>query len=1123
MTSLHQLVRIAGRFQRSVRIDTDLDAPQALEGFVCPSSSADVLKTMAHHIVESGHTAFTWTGPYGGGKSSLVIALAMAISSNDRLRKAATRALDESTAAALRKGFPAKPKGWRVVPVIGRRCALSQLIGEALEARGLISRSRTWTDASVLKEIDRLASDQPKLFGGLVLIIDELGKVLEGAAQDNNDVYLLQQIAERAARSNRRLVVVGILHQAFDEYAQRLSRESRDEWAKIQGRFVDIIINTTGNEQLELLSRAIEGKGTPKTPGEQANSVAAAMSPGRVPVARHTASLLNRCWPLHPVSAALLGPLSRRRFGQNQRSLFAFLNSAERLGFRQFLREAKAGDLYQPDRLWDYLQINLEPAILASPDGHRWAIGADAVERCIQAESPALDVSLLKAIILIDLLRERSGLNATIDVVRSCANLGTSSKDIERALKRLSERSCIVFRRHLNAYAVFAGSDFDLDEAISTASNAKIDLRQLRTTAGIQPLIAKRHYHATGAIRWFNFEFVPLSQLSHAIAEPFQASGATGRFLLAIPTTGESRDNAEKLCAVAVESASRNAIVGLSASAWRIIDLARELNALTTIHDERTELRGDAVARREVVARLQSTQGKLEAELRRITETTTWYQRDAAPALLTMSGLNGLASRISDELYPYSPKVCNELLNREYPSSNAVKAQKDLLKRMLTNAGEHRLGLTGWPAEAGLMESILVATKLYQLTQEGWQFVEPSPDVDHAGLYHLWRAGLNFLQSHKQRPVKLSELYEIWGASPFGIKNGLMPIFVVALYVTHRERLAMYRQSVFQPEMTDVDVDLLTSDPNEIQLRWMELSESAREILIGLGNFTDALGDLASRTERTPLGVGRALVGAFDRLPSWTKRSSRLSATARQLANTLRYAADPNRLLFDDLPKLSDKTSSPGQIASADAVQIIEKAFQELQDAYPSMLEQLERLMIEELEVPSSDGQFINLRQRALNLKQLSGDMRLNAFINRLSSYTGALADIESIASLSIDKRPADWVDTDFDQARLRIAELAQQFKRHEEIARVAGRPDTRHRMAVIVPSDGTPRALHKEFVVNATDSEDIEALIEKIDAALSRSDKPHQNIILAALAQLSARYMYSDATTSARPRRRAG
>ena len=46
--------------------------------------------------------------------------------------------------------------------------------------------------------------------------------------------------------------MVGVLHQSFNNYPQRLARELRDEWAKVQGRFVNLAISVAVDEQLEL-------------------------------------------------------------------------------------------------------------------------------------------------------------------------------------------------------------------------------------------------------------------------------------------------------------------------------------------------------------------------------------------------------------------------------------------------------------------------------------------------------------------------------------------------------------------------------------------------------------------------------------------------------------------------------------------------------------------------------------------------------------------------------------------------------------------------------------------------------------------------------------------------------
>ena len=76
MSDLKDKVQIAGRFRRSVNISADIGDHAALEGFICPRSSQQLLDQMANHVSKTNQGAFTWTGPYGSGKSSLAVALA---------------------------------------------------------------------------------------------------------------------------------------------------------------------------------------------------------------------------------------------------------------------------------------------------------------------------------------------------------------------------------------------------------------------------------------------------------------------------------------------------------------------------------------------------------------------------------------------------------------------------------------------------------------------------------------------------------------------------------------------------------------------------------------------------------------------------------------------------------------------------------------------------------------------------------------------------------------------------------------------------------------------------------------------------------------------------------------
>lgn len=1112
--SLRGLVRVAPRFQRAIRIDADFRDPEALEGFICPPSGSDVLLSMANHVAETRHAAFTWTGPYGSGKSSLVIALGALLNGDVKRRAKAAQIVGNGTATRLWKMLPPETRGWRLLPVVGRRDLAVSVIGDAVVAAGFVRKPRApWTEEKLLTTLSELAQEKPRSFGGLLVIFDEMGKFLEDAAAEGKDIYFFQQLAELASRSNGRLVVVGILHQAFEEYAHRISRDQRDEWAKVQGRYIDLLVNTAGEEQLELLARAIEFERRPAKPSTAAQVIASCIAALRRSNPKNLAHTLERCAPLHPVTAALLGPISRRRFGQNQRSIFGFLNSAEPHGFQDFLGGADNDETYAPSRLWDYLHVNLEPSILASPDGHRWSLAVEAIERCESAGGDRLHTELLKSLALIDLFKERSGLSPTLEVLSQCLP-GETLPRINQALTDLMKWSLIIFKKHVEAYAIYAGSDFDIERALGEALNEirHIDFKLLRSLASRQPIVAKRHYHKTGALRWFDVDLIPLNDLFEFVVSYKPQRGAMGIFVLPVRTLQESPAKLEKICKDAVNKVTHaDLIIGLSPQVDKIFDLAREVLAFARIQEERPELAGDVVARREVTARLAGAQSQLEDALRQVLDSAVWFRRGKEPRSYSGAELSSLASDLADHRFSRSPHVRNELLNRVEPSTNAIAAQNALLKAMALKEGEPRLGINGFPAEGGLFASLLENTELYRHRGKSWRFVAPGINGnDPARLKPLWDATDAFLAKNAQRTISLGEIFEFWAAEPYGVKNGLHPILSTAYALTRRAQLALYRTNVFQPRFTDLDVDYLVNDPQDIQFRWLDLGAVSQRLLLAMADIVRTYAPSAACALDEPLEIARGLVACFNALEPWTKRTMHLSLAAQRIRNIFKHASDPNRFLFDDLGLL---LGDNGQIKTNEDIRIIAQTMREglneLQNCFPLMLDGLKQLLLRELQVPSDSPDVLaTLRDRADNIRQVSGDFRLNAFIGRVAQFTGNAGDLEGLAGLATNKPPRDWTDPDLDQARLEIASLAQQFIRTEAFARVKGRTDKRHAMAVVVGLEGSPQAVSQEFAIADTDKAAVQELIGRVERALVGAGLHQKDIILAALAEISARYM---------------
>ena len=1099
---LSNYVSVARRFQRSVRVDTDLGRASALDGFICHGTSKIALETMSRFMLETEQGAFTWTGPYGGGKSSLALALCASISADTKLQTYARSLL--SDLPELRRAFPFGKEGWLVVPLVGQRGDPIENLREALAVavaseRGAAKTRRRKADKSGRDVIQRLrteAAARPK--GGVLLLLDEMGKLLEGIAAEGTDIHFFQELAEAANRSEGRLVVVGILHQAFEQYASRLGRDVQDEWAKVQGRYVDIPIVTAIDEVIDLIGRAIVSESEHRDSMQVAVHVADAIRRRRPGSPDDLAARLDRCWPLHPVTTTLLGPLSRRKFGQNERSIFGFLGSSEPEGFQEFLRAIPAnhGETYDPAQLWEYLRINLEPTILASTDGHRWAQGAEAVDRC-EARGTPLHVRLAKTIALIDLFRNGTGLVPERSVLRASLH-DVAENLVDRALEDLEIWSVIIFRKHLDAWAIYDGSDFDIAEAVEAAiaTASALNLNRLARLADLQPLLAKEHYYRTGTLRWYETDLVALGDTSTAVRSFEPRNGSSGIFLLAIPNGDETRQKAEEMCRLLSEQAAGwPVVVGMPRNPALIRELGGELVALESVRANRPELEGDRVARREISARIAAVSALLEEELKASFDQATWYVRGKPHHKMNVPTLARLASRLADDTFPEAPVIRSELVNREKPSSNSQAAVRQLLHAMVGQGTAEYLGIESYPAERGLYSTILEAAGLHGRTKHGLGFRAPNAR-SHLGRTFLpmWRKAKETLETVEE-PVSLSVLYATWMAPPYGVRRGLLPILAMAFILAHQSSVAVYAEGVFQPNVNDFVADRLLQDEGLISLRFVVPQADDVQLMNELARTIGGITGITPITE--PLAVARALVQFAFRLPAWTRRTSSLSKMAKGVRRVLLNASDPHRTLFSDLPDVATRyEGGPAGAATS-------KALGELANAYKSMLDDLRDRMLNALGHRGSG--LDELRHRARVLSGLSGDLRLEAFVTRIAEFDGRQQDMESIAGLVVQKPPRDWSDMEPNQAALELGELALRFRQAEMLVRVQGREPTQHAMAVVFGTGEAERTLIRSFTLPEAERVEVGELAEKVIAML-KGFGLDGDLLLAALAEAGLR-----------------
>lgn len=1085
---LSEQVHLTRQYQRSIRIDTDLGREDALDGYVCNGTAKTLLDNMSSQLLNSQQRAFTWTGPYGSGKSSLAIALASALSSNETLRRKARSVLNVIPDSDFDKVFKVK-KGWLVLPVVGRRGSVIQQIAHTLN-RVCAHEVDYAKSASIL--IKHLCSAAEKENAdGTLLILDELGKFLEASALGNgDDIYFYQELAEAAARSNGKVVIIGILHQSFSQYAARLGLETRDEWAKIQGRYTDIPLVAGSDEVVELISKAIKVDKRPKHAKVAALTVANAIRERRPMVGTQYEHALELCWPLHPVMAALLGPISKRQFGQNERSTFGFLSSSEPYGFQTFLNTTYFLDTtwYLPSNYYDYLQANLEQLILASTDGHRWAQAADAVERAEAKSDSKLHIALIKSIAILDLFKDGSGLIAEISILESLF-ISVDKEKIISALDDLSKWHVIIFKKHTGAWSVFEGSDFNIDQAVSQAraTMSGTDFNLLNKLANIYPIIAKRHYHQTGTFRWMNIAICGLNDIDKYARDFKPKNGEFGLLLLVLPDKNINENQAKRLCSEAAQSKPWPIVVGLPHNYLRIADLGTELLALQAVLTKRGhELNGDAVARREVHARTTATQATLEEQLAEALATAHWYADNIEWE--PKGTLSSIVSTLADNVYYQAPRLWSELVNRDNLSSNSVKARRELLYRMLENEGEPNLGIEGYPAARGLYETILYRTGLYRKDDaENYRFVAPARGIN-SSFAAIWDKTHELLQNANIK-ISASDIHTFWAAPPFGLKKGTIPIIFMAFLLAHKGNIAIYKDGIFIPNVTDADIDEYLQDERRFALRWIVIDNEKQKILNGIGRILASIGAISSSED--PLEAARSLVGMVLGLPNWTQRTARLSSEAKKVRDTLLKASDPHKVLFIDLAAALDVESGHNYI---DALKV---PIEEIWNAYDKLLRQIASSMLKALN--ADENNLSVLRARAERLSGITGELRQDAFSTRLSTYDGSKIAIEGILSLAANKPPRDWNDRDIDSALMEIANFALRFRQSEALVAIQGRKPTSEAFAVVIGAGAEMQTFTHEFNVPEQFTGQIEKLTDELIHTLSTKGLSSE-IIMAAL-----------------------
>jgi len=1055
MAMLADHIAVASRFARSANLERDVSRPEPLDGYVVTARALDVVERIATAAAaDAAGGAWSITGPYGSGKSSLALLLDAAFAEAGPTRDIAWVLIDDASSSVAErireahKCHDTQRRGFHRGLVTASREPLTHTVLRALHsavlrAFGKIPSVADFPAAKVLRGALRdAASDDPRRTGPspaalleiarcladdapLLLIIDEFGKNLE-AIRDGGDAdpYLLQQLAEAGQGSGLPIFMLTLQHLSFEDYLAGTDGPQRREWAKVQGRFEDIPYVESATQTRALIGTvfdiANDSLGARIT--AWAESQAKAMSSlGLADLA--DPALVRSCYPLHPLTAAVLPELCSR-YGQHERTLFSFLTGPDPATAASFLAttELTAEDPLPTlglDAVYDYFVTGGALSAVTASQSSRWTEIATRI-RDTHGLSER-QATLTKATAVLNLVSTGGTIRASRPV------LALAEVDVEDILGELEAIGIVTYRDFADEYRIWHGTDVDIRRLLDIA-HERVQRRSLvyilSAISRPKSIVAARHTAEHDVLRVFSQRYADSTDVVEPLS-PF--SPYDGEVLLivdpdrSLPSSIPLLDTAKPI------------VIAIPNDLAELDVAAREVAAVSDVLDDNTVSR-DWVARRELGERLAEVRAKLEHAIVNTFSTAAcrWLLvgKNGVTELEAGRGTAALSSA-ADLSYRSTPTIRNEMLNRNQLTSQGAKARRLLLEAMIERGDVPGLGFTGYGPEVAMYSAILAQTDLHGRDERNDTMTFRSPT--DPTLVPAWEVLGSEFRRAKNARINLRDIEAALLSPPIGLKAAVIPVLVTAGLLAHSDEIAIYEHGTFKPLLTADLSERMVRNPGHFDIKhFANTSGARRQVIDALADRLDVHPRFRKHRVANVLAIVGHLVSETRHLDNYTRRTRNLTPSTLKAREVLMAAVEPDALLFDSLPTvLGFGAVAPNARSYGDAkayAEAVADVIYELTSNYANVLAEL----LDELLSVSAESSRRAIAGQAAGLENEVLDPAVRSFILTLAN-AGVETDedwVKAIATVLTKKAPAEWLDEDRERFRRELPHQVSAFQR---------------------------------------------------------------------------------------------
>ena len=703
-------------------------------------------------------------------------------------------------------------------------------------------------------------------FKGIFIIFDEFSKFVESNLDKTrmHNFKIIQDLAEKTERENS-LLFTCVTHKALIDYS------TSDSFKTVEGRFGTINFVASSEQSYELIANAIiKGKDFSefkvKHKDEFENLINASSITGLFNEIEENAfrnKLIYGCFPIAPLTAYSLLRVSEK-VGQNERTVFTFLAQNNEGTLVEFLEHNSGFALMTVNYVFDYFKEQFRKSVFNNKIHSMWAKADSALYQIDDSDAQ----KIIKALAVFGIVADER-LKPISSHIK--AALDFDEQQFNRAIEKLIDKS-IIAQRETSEYVLLTANGVDVQNNVKNYINtktAKVDrIKILDELLETKYLLPRQYNDEFSMIRFLKVRFIEASVFTKTmhwqqLVLPDEADGVLLNVLI-----NNSKERKAVVNHISNFQNQQHIIIcvpqqdGFDELLIKQLDAVRQIKLSESAKSDRHYYEELEVYEEDIQKRLCNTINLLYSPA---SEYSRFYNCEGElNDIRKQVRLNKEVSRICQTVYCDSPKINNELINKNSISAPVRKASGLIIRHILDNSDKTVIPeMPGSGPEASIFNSVFIATELNK-----------TDEVQDHGLCRVIEVITNFIREAEQHKKDFTELYNILLNPPYGVRKGVIPLLITYVLRTYKEKVIIY----FSNNEVQLSANILDAINNSNGKNYQLLLEMGTQIrddsVNELYKLFNAYSDAQSKSINRIYNTVKCMQNWMRSLPEYTKKCS---------------------------------------------------------------------------------------------------------------------------------------------------------------------------------------------------------------------------------------------------------